>query len=95
MKYAEVVKYRDKVVRGEISSNDLPYMMQAGIQVEQEILREKLIPNDAGGVYKETVRKITVRFPDGMHRDFIDNIYDAPWQVGGNGGNIRELIPLD
>ena len=90
----EVIRYRKQVINGDVSSNDIHYMVLAGIQVDQKILGEEYFPNDAGGVYKETIRKITIRFPDGMHREFIDAIFDAPWQVGGNGGNIRQLIPL-
>ncbi len=58
--------------------------------IKRELLKSEKFENDFGGFYTEETFKVTDS--EGVH--YIDVVYDAPWQVGGNSGQVRELRPL-
>lgn len=49
----------------------------------------KKIKNSVGGHYEEILK--VYQLPDGL---YCDRIYKAPWQVGGNSGQVRKIFKL-
>ena len=84
-----------KIEAGEpITDNDLFYARKTRqIETRYKAVDQRLIKNDAGGYYTETTYHIKVITPNKTYY-FEDVIYDAPWQIGGNSGQIRTLKPI-
>jgi hypothetical protein len=55
-----------------------------------ELIEEKKYPQEVG-YYSEKTYKVR----DNQGKEYLDKVYNAPWQVGGNSGAVRELIPIN
>ena len=55
-----------------------------------KVVQKKKVPNEAGGHYEETTTHYYVLW--GVWKIIIEDIvFDAPWQVGGNSGQKRDV----
>ena len=83
-----------KLDAGDITNNDLIHARKSNqIQTLYKAVDQHFIKNNSGGYYTETTYHIQVTTPDKTYY-FKDIIYDAPWQQGGNSGQIRKLTPI-
>jgi hypothetical protein len=88
-----------RVRDGDITTEDIPALrFIPGVMVETGDEKEVgRVENSAGGWYTSYERVITITVSgrsdhNGVYR-FLDSVFDAPWQVGGNSGEVRGLIP--
>jgi len=81
----------DLIERGEATNN---LIFHSRLPYDTYIYTTKEYPNDAGGYYPEEYLIWKVKLPNGELKYFQDRSYNAPWQVGGNSGHIRDLKPL-
>jgi len=89
----------ERVVDGDINVLDVPALKHIpGVLVETgEGKVVGRVGNSAGGWYERVEVPITVTISgrsdyNGVYR-FVDSVFDAPWQVGGNSGEVRGLTP--
>jgi len=83
-----------KLEAGEVTNNDLFYARKSNqIQTLYKAVDQRFIKNNSGGFYTETIYHIKVTTPHKTYY-FKDIVYDAPWQLGGNSGQIRKLTPI-
>jgi len=85
-------KYAVESIRKGEASNNL--IWHSGLPHKTYVYTTKEYPNDAGGTYLDEFILWKVKLPDGEIKYFQDESYNAPWQVGGNSGHVRDLRPL-
>ena len=81
----------ERIKEGDVTNN---LIWHSGCPYDYFTYKTRKYKNDAGGYYLEEYKIWKVKLPDGKTKFFKDAVFNAPWQVGGNSGQVRSLLPL-